>query len=212
MNALSYSSNGTKASQKVNLDKGIFEVDIKNMALIKEAYDSYLANGRINLANTKTRGLVRGGGRKPWRQKGTGRARFGSSRNPIWRGGGVVFGPTGHENYVKRLNTKAKRAALRQSLSLAAKDSKVSVIDDIKLKTHKTSELNKLLNKLHLDGTLLLVVDQISKELSLASNNMPNILITRESALNVYDVINADHLLITKSALTNINKRLGEAK
>jgi large subunit ribosomal protein L4 len=90
-----YSKTGNKATAAVKLDKAIFEVEIKNHELLKQAYLTYLANDRGNLAVTKTRGLVRGGGRKPWQQKGTGRARFGSSRNPIWRGGGIAFGPTG---------------------------------------------------------------------------------------------------------------------
>src|SRR5580658_2933500 len=119
MNAPTYSASGVKASASTTLAKDIFAIDIKNHELVRAAYEAYLANGRANLAITKTRGLIRGGGRKPWRQKGTGRARFGSSRNPIWRGGGIVFGPTGEENYKRNLNVKAKRLAIRQSLSLA---------------------------------------------------------------------------------------------
>jgi large subunit ribosomal protein L4 len=99
----------------------VFGVEIKNHELLKSAYVAYLANGRGNLAVTKTRGLVSGGGRKPWRQKGTGRARFGSSRNPIWRGGGIAFGPTGEENYSHKLPVAQKRQAIRQALSIALK-------------------------------------------------------------------------------------------
>src|SRR5580698_5725607 len=119
MAVATYTKTGTKATTPAKLDKAVFGVDAKNHELLKAAYVAYLANGRGNLAVTKTRGLVSGGGRKPWRQKGTGRARFGSSRNPIWRGGGIAFGPTGEENYSKQLNLKAKRLALRQALSLA---------------------------------------------------------------------------------------------
>src|ERR1700678_2584307 len=89
----------TPKATKLDLDKAIFGLEVKNHDLLKQAYLAYLANGRVNLAVTKTRGLVSGGGKKPWRQKGTGRARFGSSRNPIWRGGGIAFGPTGKETY-----------------------------------------------------------------------------------------------------------------
>src|SRR6202012_2575170 len=103
----------------VRLSKDVFGVAAKNHELLKQAYVTYLANGRENLAITKTRGLVSGGGKKPWKQKGTGRARFGSTRNPIWTGGGIVFGPTGEENYIKQLNIKAKRVAIRQALTLA---------------------------------------------------------------------------------------------
>ncbi|HEY1645819.1 MAG TPA: 50S ribosomal protein L4 [Candidatus Saccharimonadales bacterium] len=208
MNAVTYSAAGAKSASKTTLAKDIFDVEVKNHELVKEAYNAYLANGRANLAVTKTRGLVRGGGKKPWRQKGTGRARFGSSRNPIWRGGGIVFGPTGNENYTKNLNIKAKRLALKQALTLVAAGSKVIVIEDIKLKTHKTSELAKLVKKLDLTGNSLLVVDSISKELSLASSNIPNVLLCKTTGLNVFDVLNADHIVMTKPALKELGYRL----
>jgi large subunit ribosomal protein L4 len=99
------------------------------MILLKRAYDAYLANGRVGSATTKTRGEVRGGGRKPWRQKGTGRARFGSIRNPIWRGGGITFGPTGVENHTIKMHTSTKRKAIRQALSLALDAGKLIVIE-----------------------------------------------------------------------------------
>src|SRR5215813_5453673 len=115
-----FTKSGTKATSAAKLDKVVFGVVPENHELLKLAYTAYLANGRENLAVTKKRGEVSGGGKKPWKQKGTGRARFGSSRNPIWRGGGIVFGPTGEENYTKKMHTSAKRQALRQALSLAA--------------------------------------------------------------------------------------------
>src|SRR6267378_3250149 len=101
-----YTKSGNKATTAAKLDKDVFGVVPTNHELLKQAYVAYLANIRENLAVTKTRGLVSGGGKKPWKQKGTGRARFGSTRNPIWRGGGIVFGPTGNENYSKSLNIK----------------------------------------------------------------------------------------------------------
>src|SRR5690606_37688451 len=112
--------------------------------LLKLAYTAYLANGRDNLAVTKTRGLVSGGGKKPWRQKGTGRARFGSSRNPIWRGGGIAFGPTGEENYSVKVNVTAKRQALRQALSLKAADNRIAVIESFENKDGKVAATVKL--------------------------------------------------------------------
>jgi large subunit ribosomal protein L4 len=120
-----YNKAGVKATTTAKLDAAVFGLEITSHELLKEAYTAYLANGRDNLAVTKTRGLVRGGGKKPWKQKGTGRARFGSTRNPIWRGGGIVFGPTGDENYTKTLSTKARRQAIRQALSLKADAIKV---------------------------------------------------------------------------------------
>lgn len=211
MTVTSYSSTGVKASQKTTLNKDIFDVEVKNHELVNSAYKAYLANRRENIAVTKTRGLVRGGGKKPYRQKGTGRARFGSSRNPIWRGGGIVFGPTGQENYSIKLNIKAKRNAVKQALSIAASSSKISVIEDIKLKGPKTSDLAKLIAKIGLSGSILIVVDKISDELALASRNIPYIIISTSSGLNVFDILNSDHILLTKPSLDRITKRL-EAK
>jgi len=203
-----YTAAGAKATTATTLPKDIFSVEVKSHELVRQAYDTYLANGRSNLAVTKTRGLVRGGGKKPWKQKGTGRARFGSTRNPIWRGGGIVFGPTGLENYSKQMNVKAKRLALRQALSLS--NDKVAVIEDIKLKTPKTSDLVKLLDKLKLEATTLIVVDTISNEIRLASRNLQDIKVVRASSLNVYDTLNADHIVITKFALKDLDERLGK--
>jgi large subunit ribosomal protein L4 len=124
-----YTKTGTKATTPAKLDKAIFGVEAKNHQLLKDAYLAYLANGRTNNAVVKTRGDVRGGGRKPYRQKGTGNARFGSTRNPIWTGGGVAFGPTGLENYSRKVNTTAKRQAIRQALSLAATENRVKIIE-----------------------------------------------------------------------------------
>src|SRR6267154_2460943 len=114
MPVATYTKTGTKATTPAKLDKAIFGVEVKNHQLLKDAYLSYLANGRDNHAVVKKRGQVSGGGRKPWQQKGTGNARFGSSRNPIWRGGGVAFGPSGSENYSRKFNVAARRTAVRQ--------------------------------------------------------------------------------------------------
>src|SRR6266567_2057648 len=112
--AVSYSKTGTKHEQTVKLDKAVFDVPV-NQELIERAYRTYLANGRTAQATTLRRGQVSGGGKKPWRQKGTGRARVGSIRVPNWRGGGIVFGPTGEQNYTLNLPVKMKRAAIRQA-------------------------------------------------------------------------------------------------
>lgn len=209
MNAPTYSASGQKATSQTTLSKDIFGQEIKNHQLLKDAYDAYLANGRENLAVVKTRGLVSGGGKKPWRQKGTGRARFGSSRNPIWRGGGIVFGPTGNENYTKKLNVKAKRVALKQALSLAQEASKISIIEDIKFKKAKTADLSKLLSKLSLDGSVLLVLDKLSEEIKLSARNIPTVLLSTAKGLNVFDVINSDHIVFNSVALKEIESRLG---
>ncbi|MEO7904612.1 MAG: 50S ribosomal protein L4, partial [Candidatus Saccharimonadales bacterium] len=143
----------TAKNSATTLPNEVFAVEVRNHELLKLAYESFLANSRQASATTKQRGEVRGGGKKPWAQKGTGRARFGSSRNPIWRGGGVVFGPRGNENYSKKLTTTSKRVALRQALTLANTAGKI-MIDDIKT-TGKTSEVAKYLTDKNLNRRVL---------------------------------------------------------
>lgn len=196
-----YTKTGSKATTPAKLDKAVFAVDTRNHELLKAAYTAYLANGRENLAVVKTRGLVRGGGKKPWKQKGTGRARFGSSRNPIWRGGGIVFGPTGLENYSKSLNTKAKRLAIRQALSLASNDNKVVVIEDIVSKDGKTADLAKLLTKIEASRNVLLVVENKTPELIRAAKNLQNVQVVSAQYVNVYDTLNADRIVFSQAAL-----------
>ena len=203
-----YTKAGAKATTAAKLDKAVFGVAPENHELLKQAYTGYLANGRENLAVTKTRGLVRGGGKKPWKQKGTGRARFGSSRNPIWRGGGIVFGPTGLENYSKSLNTKAKRLAIRQALSVSADSGKVVVVEDIVSKEGKTSELAKFLGKIEATRRTLLVVDAKTPELIRASKNLQGVTLVSAKYVNVYDVLNADKVVLTNAALSTVTEWL----
>lgn len=201
MPVATYTAAGTKATTPAKLDKEVFGVEVKNHELLKTVYTSYLSNSRQNLAVTKTRGLVRGGGKKPWKQKGTGRARFGSSRNPIWRSGGIVFGPTGQENFTKSINIKAKRTAVRQALSLASTDNKIVVIEDIVSKNGKTADLAKLLTKINAERNVLLVVEEKTPELLRAAQNLSNVQIVRAHYLNVYDLLNADCIVFSQSAL-----------
>jgi large subunit ribosomal protein L4 len=203
-----YTASGTKAATPAKLDKTVFGVVPENHELLKAAYERYLSNGRMNLAVTKTRGKVHGGGRKPWKQKGTGRARFGSSRNPIWRGGGIVFGPTGNENYRKSMNTKARRIALIQALSLSAKADKIAVIDDVQSKTAKTKDIAKLLSKVSTKNRILLVVTKKSDELIRSTGNIPSLYVVNAAFLSVYDVLNADTVILTKASLDQITSRL----
>lgn len=213
MAVATYTKAGVKATTPAKLDKAVFGVDVTNHELIKAAYTAYLANGRENLAVTKTRGLVRGGGKKPWKQKGTGRARFGSSRVPIWRGGGITFGPTGQENYSKSLNTKAKRLAIRQALSLASDANKIAVIEDIVSKEGKTADLAKLLAKIDAKRTVLLVVEDKTPELMRAAQNIQGVQVVGSQYVNVYDVLNADCIVFSQNALKSTTAWLGkEAK
>jgi large subunit ribosomal protein L4 len=196
-----YTKTGTKATTAAKLDAAVFGIDVTNHELLKAAYVAYLANARENLAVTKTRGLVRGGGKKPWKQKGTGRARFGSSRVPIWRGGGITFGPTGEENYTKQLNTKAKRQAIRQALSLASVAGKISVIEDIVSKDGKTAELVTLLAKIGAERKVVLVVENKTPELTRAAQNIQDVIVVSGHYVNVFDVLNADNIVFTQGAL-----------
>ena len=184
---------------KTTLPKEVFNVEVKNHELLKLAYDSFLANSRQASATTLQRGEVRGGGKKPWKQKGTGRARFGSTRNPIWRGGGVVFGPRGNENYTKRLTKTSKRVAVRQALSLA-NEAKNILVKDIKT-TGKTSEVVKFLADNKLDRKVLVVVDEKTPEIIRATNNIQQVLLVSATYLNVYHILNADHIVIAPKAI-----------
>lgn len=181
------------------LPKDVFSVDVPNHELLKLAYDSYLANSRQASATTKTRGEVRGGGKKPWKQKGTGRARFGSTRNPIWRTGGVVFGPLGNENYTKRLSRTSKHVALRQALTLANEAKKITV-SDIKT-TGKTKDIVAFLDEKKLTRRVLLVVDEKTPELIRSTNNIQSVQLVRATYLNVFSILNADAIVFTPAAL-----------
>jgi len=190
----------------VTLPKEVFAVEVNNHDLVKRAYEAYLANGRTNHAVTKTRGLVRGGGKKPWQQKGTGRARVGSSRNPIWRGGGIVFGPTGHENYSKSLSTAQKRQALRQALTL--KSNKILVIPTFECKEGKVKSTLDLLEKHKLNRKVLLVVSLKDAMVDRATRNVPNVKAVQAMYLNVFDILNADHIVISKKSVEIIKNWL----
>ena len=196
-----FAKSGAKAATSAKLDKSIFAVTFTNYDLLKLVYDAYLANGRDNLAKTKTRGLVRGGGKKPWRQKGTGRARVGSSRNPVWRGGGIVFGPTGNENYAKRVTLSTKRLALRQALTLAVNEGKVRVIETFECKDGKVAKTLDLLKKVGAERRTLLVVNQKDELVERATRNLAEVKAVHAQYLNVFDVLNADTLVLSEGAL-----------
>jgi large subunit ribosomal protein L4 len=196
----------TTKTAAATLPKDIFAVEVPNHELLKLAYDSYLANNRLASATTKQRGEVRGGGKKPWKQKGTGRARFGSSRNPIWRGGGIVFGPRGNENYTKRISTTAKRVALRQALTLANEAKKI-VVKDVKT-TGKTAEIAKFLADNKFDRKVLLVVDEKNDAIIRATSNIQSVLLVRANYLSVYHILNADTIVLSTKSVDVIKNWL----
>ena len=196
------------------LNKDIFGLTVENHELVKFAYDTYLANSRSSHAKTLKRGEVRGGGKKPWKQKGTGRARFGSTRNPIWRHGGVAFGRTGEENFTKKIAKSSKLLAIRQALSMKNADKAVVVLPAEAKLTGKTKDAAKILKDLKLEGkNVLAVAAEKTPEVLRSTNNLPNVKLVRATYLNVFDIMNADAIVFSEAALKATEKWLmGEEK
>ncbi len=211
MSVTTFTKTGTKATTTAKLDKNIFAIDVTNHELLKQAYLAHLSNRRIANAKTLKRGEVRGGGIKPWAQKGTGRARVGSIRSPLWRGGGITFGPTGNENYKHNLTTGSKRQAVRQALSLAAEANKIIVLEAIDTKVVKTKQMAELLTKVGVTGSTLLVVDNKDDAIVRVTRNLKKIKVTQATYLNVFDVLNADHIIVTAEALKLVSVWLTKA-
>ena len=192
------------------LNKDVFGLSVDNHELVKLAYDAYLANSRSSHAKTLKRGEVRGGGKKPWKQKGTGRARFGSTRNPIWRHGGVAFGRTGEENFTKKISKSAKLQAVRQALSMQNKDKNIVVIDTFACPQGKVKETIAMFEKNKLDAkqNILLVVSEKDELVLRATNNVANLKVVRPTYLNGFDILNADKVVITEKSLPVIENWL----
>jgi len=210
MSTPTFTKSGNKATTSAKLNKDIFDVEVKSHSLLKQAYIAYQANGRKNLAKTLKRGEVSGGGKKPWKQKGTGRARFGSIRVPIWRGGGIVFGPLGKENYSKTLTVKSKKQAIKQALSL--KQEKIIVLETFECKDGKTAETVKVLNKIGANRKTLLVVSNKDELVLRATKNVKDLKVVNAMYLNVFDILNADHIVISQKSLEIIDGWLGASE
>lgn len=192
-----------------DLNPEIFNLEVTNHELVKLVYDAYLANSRSSHAKTLKRGEVRGGGKKPWKQKGTGRARFGSTRNPIWRHGGVAGGRTGEENFTKKLSKNAKRTAVMQALSMKNTAKAIQVIDTLGIKDGKVKEVIKTLTDLKVAPKNVLIVVPEKDELTLrATNNIAFAKVVRPTFLNVFDIMNADTIVIVKDAVASIDNWL----
>lgn len=197
-----YKQSGEK-SGSMNLPAEVFDIEPKK-ELIHQALATLLANSRKPLAHTKIRSEVRGGGAKPWQQKGTGRARAGSRRSPIWIGGGTVFGPRKDKDYSKKMNVKARRKALFMVLTAKLQDKKIVVVDDIKLKEPKTKEMDQVVGKLPMDyATTLLALPgkDTDKKIRQAGRNIFSLSITRADSLNVKNLLDNEYLLLTKDSV-----------
>lgn len=194
------------AKNQIELPETIFGL-ADNRGLVWEAVTNYLANQRQGTAKTKTRGEVRGGGKKPWRQKHTGRARVGSIRSPIWVGGGTVFGPMPRD-YSYKIPKKKKRKALCVALSMKFRNQAVKFIEDFELENHKTKEMMKILKGLGLNNkSVILVKDTFSPNMILASRNIPKLFLKTANELNIYDCIAPDFLLFTTKGLAQFDER-----
>lgn len=199
---------GAKAS-KVKLGE-IFHTEKKDQ-LIHQAVVCQLANQRQSNAHTKTRGEVRGGGAKPWKQKGTGRARAGSSNSPVWVGGGTVFGPRNDRNYSLMINKKMKRKALFMVLSDKVANDKFIVTENLDIKEPKTKLLVEILDTLPTsDGTVLIVLEDTNTNLELAAANIPYVKTIKLSSLNILDVLKFDYLLTSKDGLKAIENQFSQ--
>ncbi len=190
---------------EVEVTASVFDRNVKR-SLLHEAVVHYRAGQRQGTHKTKGRAEVSGGGRKPWRQKGTGRARVGSIRSPIWRKGGIVFGPQPRD-YSYRLGSKKQRHALQMALTVKQRDEQIIVVENIEIEAPKTKEVAKMLAGLGLEGRVLIYDVSASDELARAARNLPGVTVSRGFGLNVYDLLLHDWLLISREGI----ERLGEA-
>lgn len=192
-----------KEVDKIELNDSIFGVEI-NEHLVHMAVLQQLANKRQGTQRAKTRSEVRGGGRKPWRQKGTGHARQGSTRSPQWTGGGVVFAPTPRD-YSFKLNKKEKRAALKSALTSRVVENKFVVVDELKLDEIKTKKFVEVLKNLNVEKALVVLNDMDEKVIASAAN-IPTVKTTQTNELNVFDVLKYDTVVVTKAAVATIEE------
>lgn len=187
----------------MSLNDDIFGIDVNEHAM-HLAVVQYLANQRQGTQSAKTRAEVRGGGRKPWRQKGTGRARQGSIRSPQWTGGGVVFAPKPRD-YSFKLNKKFKRVALKSALTTKAVENKIIVLDELTLEAVKTKEMTKVLTNINA-GKALIVMDGSNKNVMLSARNIPEVKTAAVNTINVYDLLKYNTLVVTKEAVAKIEE------
>ncbi len=199
-----------KEVDKLELNDGVFGVEV-NPTVVHEVAVAAAANKRQVLAHAKDRSEVRGGGKKPWRQKGTGRARHGSRRSPIWRTGGVTFGPTKDRNFTKRVNKKVKQAAMRMVLSDRLAEQKLYVVDAFEFAEAKTAQFAKLKKALPCDYRRAVVVTAEKDDAVIRmTNNLPDVDTTYVGELNVLDVVNHPCMIATKDAVKALEQKLGK--
>lgn len=201
-----YNQSGSQVGDIEMVDQ-VFGIE-PNENVLYDAIIMQQASRRQGTHATKNRSAVRGGGRKPWRQKGTGRARQGSIRSPQWVGGGVVFGPS-PRSYSYKLPKKVRRLALKSALSLKVKENDLLVVDDLSIEKPKTKEIVKILNDLSVDKKALVVTADYNEAVELSARNIPGVTVVRSEGVNVLDVVGHDKLIITQAAVKKIEEVLG---
>jgi len=192
---------------EIELRDDVFGI-VPNQAVMHQALLRQMANARLGTHETKTRSEVAGGGRKPWRQKGTGHARQGSTRAPHWKGGGVVFGPH-PRGYVQRMNRKMRRLALRSALSVKQSGEQILVMDSLDMPSPRTKEMVGLLSRLDLAASVLLLLSDVNENVELAARNLPLVKTQRATLLSVRDLLGYDYILLTTDSVDMIHNMLG---
>ncbi len=206
-----------KLSVKNSQGKAAGELEVKfeliengrGTQAVHDTVTAYRAAQRSGTASTKTAGEVTGTNKKPWKQKGTGRARAGSFQSPLWVGGGVVFGPK-PRSFAKKVNARTKQLSLRKALSERLKAGDVIIVDDLKLSSPKTKAIIGVIDALQIDGTALIISTGENKNLVLATRNLPNVDLTTSESLNTYDVLRQDKLIFTRGAFEKVEARLNK--
>ena len=203
MKAITYSKAGIKKGE-VALSKAVFGVEA-NADQLKDAYNRFLSNVRTNNAKVLTRGDVSGGGKKPWRQKGTGRARAGMASSPIWRGGGKIFASSPDENFSQKVNRKMFRAGMASILSQLAREDRIRVVDDLTLDTPKTKLLAQKVKSMGFDGVLV-ITDEVSENLMLSSRNLNNVEVMAAHHADPVSLVRFPNVLLTKKAMAKLEE------
>lgn len=191
----------------IKLDDNVWGIT-PNDQVVYEHINLFMANRRQGTHATKTRSDVSGGGRKPWRQKGTGNARQGSTRAPHWVGGGVVFGPNANRNYTKKMNKKERKLALKSALTYKANDKDIIVVDKFEAETNKTKDMLKVLEGLNATGKTLIVTTELTENLILATRNIADVKLVLANELNTYDVLYVNKIIITEDAVKYVEEVL----
>ena len=190
---------------EVKLNPEIFGMTVSD-ELVRQALVAVMANKRQVIAHSKDRSEVRGGGRKPWKQKGTGRARHGSTRSPIWKGGGVTFGPRNVRNFSKDINKKMKVKAVLMILSDKANNQAIKILEKLEMTEPKTKKFADLTKNIKMEKSGLIVLDKMDKKIALSVSNIPKVEVIAADSLNIYDLLKYNHTIITKQALAKLEE------